>query len=162
MFNVFNIQLMRLAEWLIPTFLRKEVLMAFVTAIYTPLVALHNSFSNYRSAKFYQIAMNYQVCYLEAFLNDRFDYTNRGIYIDDPDDAVPALYLYQDAEDVPVYLYQDAEDVPVYLYQDAEVVGAVALDFIVMVPVAVAYDENEMRAMIATKLCGKKYSIQTY
>lgn len=95
-------------------------------------------------------------------MNDRFDYTQRRIYIGDPDNAVPVLYLYQDEEDSPVYLYQDVENVPVYLYQDDEYVGNVTLDFIVWVPIDVVFDENEMRAMIATKLSGKKYAIQTF
>lgn len=36
-------------------------------------------------------------------------------------------------------------------------------DFIVMVPIALVYDENEMRALVNTyKLAGKSYTIQTY
>lgn len=136
--------------------------MGIVKAMFAPLVTILNSFLAFRNAKFYQIEMNYQVCYLEAFLNDRFDFSQRRIYIGNPDDAVPPVYLYQDEEDQPIYLYQDVEANPVYMYQDDEYTGNIALDFIVWVPVDVVFDEAEMRAMIATKLSGKKYAVQTF
>lgn len=161
MYNGYNIQLNLLAQWLIPTLLRKPILMAFAKAIYAPLVTLHNLFLNYRKAKLYEIAMNYQTCYLEAFLNDRFDFTNRGIYIEDAE-TVDQVYLWQDAEDNPLYLYKDAENQPVYLYQDGESLGDILYDFVVYVPYGVVFDEEEMRAMIATKLSGKKYKIELY
>lgn len=159
--NVFNILLSLLQQWLIPTMLRKNVLMAIVQAIYAPLVALHNDFINYRRAKFYQIKINYQVCYLQDFLNDRFDYIQRRIYIDDAE-TVAQVYLYQDEEDAPIWLYQDVEDSPVYIFQDGESLGDILFDFVIFIPSSVQFEENEIRAMIATKLCGKMYKIELF
>jgi hypothetical protein len=160
--NVFNILLSKIQQWLIPTMLRQPVLMAFIQAIYTPLVALHNSFINYRSAKFYQIKMNYQVCYLASFLNDRFDSVQRRIYIDDAL-TVDQVYAYQDEEETPLWLYQDdEEETGTFLFQDGESLGDILFDFVVFIPSVVSYDENEVRAMIATKLCGKKYKIERF
>lgn len=161
MFNVFNIQPGLLAQWLIPTMLRHPILMAIVNAMYVPLAALHNTFLLFRTAKQYQIRMNYQTCYLEAFLNDRFDFSLRRIYIEDAE-TVDQVYLYQDEEDRPIYLYQDTENNPVYLYTEGESIGDLLNDFIVWVPIGVLFDENEMRAMIATKLCGKRYKIELF
>lgn len=160
-YNVFNININRLAQWLIPTRLRMPVLMAIVSAIVSPLISLHNLFLSYRKAKFYQIAMNYQTCYLEAFLNDRFDYTQRRIYIEDAETVDP-LYLYMRAEESPVYIYSRSEAQPVHVYTRGETLGDLTYDFIVWVPLDVVFDQNEMRAMIATKLCGKRYKIELF
>lgn len=136
-------------------------MMAFVKALFAPLVSLHNDFLLYRKAKLYEIEKNYKTCYLEAFLNDRFDFTSRRIYIDDAD-TVAQVYLWQDEEETPLYLYQDAEEQPVFLFQDGESLGDILYDFVVFVPYDVVFDENEMRAMIATKLAGKKYKIELF
>lgn len=161
MYNVFNINVNRLAEWLIPTRLRMPVLMALVKAIFSPIITLHNLFLSFRKAKFYQIAMNYQTCYLEAFLNDRFDFTQRRIFIEDAE-TVDALYLYMRDEENPVFLYRRSEALPVPVYTRGETVGDLTYDFIVWVPLDVVFDQNEMRAMIATKLCGKRYKIELF
>jgi len=162
MFNFFNIQFYLLAKWLVPIRLRTAVLMAFVKACFEPVIKLHNEFMTYRIAKKYEVKMNWQTCYMEAFLNDRFDAIARRIYIDDGPDGEQPLYIYQDAELQPLYLHQDIEAEPVYVFTEGEIVGDLLFDFIVFVPVSVAFNENEMRAMIATKICGKRYKIEIY
>lgn len=98
---------------------------------------------------------------MEAFLNDRFDFIGRGIFIEDSL-TVTTLYIFKRAEANPVWLYTRPEDIPVHVYTRGELMGNLTIDFIVWVPVGVPYDEAEMRAMIATKLCGKRYTIQTF
>lgn len=135
--------------------------MAFIKACFAPVISLHNQFLNYRKAKLYEIKMNYQVPYLEAFLNDRFDAIERRIYIDDAQ-TVNQIYLYQEEETKPLYLNQESENAPVYLYTEGETIGDLWNDFIVYVPVSVAFSESELRAMIATKWCGKRYKIEHF
>ncbi len=106
--------------------------------------------------------MNWQTCYVEAFLNDRFDTVARRIYIDDAPDGEPGVYIFQDDELEPLYLHQDSENEPVYLFTEGETVGDLLYDFIVFVPVGVVFNESEMRAMIATKICGKRYKIEIF
>lgn len=161
MFNFFNIQFNYLGDWLIPIRLRTAVLMAFVRACFTPIVMLHNDFLLYRKAKLYEIKMNYQVCYLEAFLNDRFDSILRRIYIDDAQTA-EQIYLYQDVEDKDEGLYTDAEDSPLYLFTEGETIGDLLNDFIVYVPIGVMFSESELRAMLSSKLAGKRYKIELF
>ncbi len=159
--NVFNIQFNKLSKWLIPTFLRSDVLMSIVSAVYAPIVALHNLFLQYRKSKFYEIAMNYQTCYLESFLNDRFDFTGRRIYIDDAPVGA-STFLYMQVEERPVVIAMRSEIAPQYMYTRGESGGDILYDFIVYVPVSVQYDEVEIRAMLATKICGKRYKVQTF
>lgn len=161
MFNFFNIQFYLLAEWLIPIRLRTSVLVAFIKSCFVPVILLHNDFMNYRKAKLYEVKMNYQVVYLEAYLNDRFDAIERRIYIGDAQIA-SQIYLYQEVEEKPVPLYQESENNPVYLYTEGETMGDLLNDFIVFVPVSVVFTESEMRAMIATKWAGKRYKIELF
>jgi hypothetical protein len=161
MFSVYNIVLNRLAEWLIPTRLRTSVLLAIVKACYTPFINLHNDFLLYRKAKKYELAMNYQVCYLESFLNDRFDFTQRRIYIEDAKNH-PAKYIHQLAELKPLVIFARSESNHEAIYTRGENLGDYANDFVIFIPVSVVFDEKEIRAMIATKLSGKRYKIETF
>lgn len=107
------------------------------------------------------MAMNYQVCYLEAFLNDRFDFTDRRIYIEDAENQ-ETLYIYTRAELNPVWLYTRAEDIPQPVYTRGESNGDYLNDFVIWIPYGVVFDEAELRAMVATKLAGKRYKIELF
>jgi hypothetical protein len=159
--NNYDIDWKRMARWNTPAKLLNPRMLNWLYGFIYPIVLIHITFKKYRKAKLYEIAMNYQVCYLESFLNDRFDFTQRRIYIEDAQ-TVDQVYLYQDEELQPLYLYQDDEDQPVYLYQDGESLGDILYDFVVFVPASTTFDQNEMRAMIATKLCGKHYKIELF
>lgn len=162
MYNeVFNISFKKLANWLVPTSLRKPILRAFVDAAFSALIILFNSFSRYRDAKKYELDINYETCRIEAFLNDRFDLSLRRIYIDDSENG-EVIYLYQDEEEKPQLVYQPAEDVPLYIYTDGESIADVYNDFIVYVPAVLNISEAELRAMISTKISGKRYKIETF
>lgn len=126
-----------------------------------PLVLIHNNFIRYREAKLYELFINYQTCYLEIFLNDRFDKTERRIYIDDAQNQ-DTVYLYLRDELNPVNLYTRSEDNAVALYTRGESNGDLLNDFIVYVPVDVVFQEPELRAMIANNLSGKRYKIELF
>lgn len=161
MLSSYNIDWKRLVRWNVIAHLLQPLRLIWFNGLISPLIFVHGAFIRYRDSKLYEIRMNYQVCYLESFLNDRFDFTDRRIYIQDAE-TVEQLYLYKDEEEEPVYLYLESEDTPVYLYTDGEILGDQVNDFIVFVPAGVVFSEDEMRAMIATKLCGKRYKIQVF
>ena len=161
LYNYYDINFYVLAEWLTPRWLRKEAFLILIKACIYPLVLIHNAFIRYRDAKLYEMAMNYQVCYMEAFLNDRFDFINRGIYIEDAENE-ETIYIYQRDELTPLFIYERSEDLPQSVFTRGESNGDYINDFVVFVPIGLVFDEAEMRAMIATKLCGKRYKIQTY
>lgn len=161
MFNVYNIVLNKLAEWLVPTYLRNGVMMAFVKACFAPLVVLQNDFLLYRKSKLYEIEMNYQVCYLESFLNDRFDFIQRRIYIEDASSKT-SKFIYRSAENKPFLIYKRSENKPATIYTRGESIGDFTNDFIIFIPVEISFDEKEIRAMLFTKLSGKRYKIETF
>lgn len=160
-FNPFNIDFFKLIIWLIPKRLRKTNVTIIFQACIFPLLYVHDRLIKYRDAKLYELKITSQVCYLERLLNDRYDYTQRRIYITDAAWHLP-LFLYQEDELKPVFLFKETETKPVPLFTEGES-GAVLNDFVVMVPASVSYSEIEMRSLIDRfKLFGTKYTIQTF
>lgn len=155
MSNFFNIDYNTLVRWLLPVPLRKRLILAWLQALVWPVVLLYQAHRRYREANLYRLSISPQVCYLEKLLNDRYDRTDRRIYIDDAIDR-PPLYLFQDAENKPVYLGSRP------LYRENEF-GLNLDDFVVYVPVIVIFEFNEMRSLIDLyKLAGTRYSIQFF
>ncbi len=160
-YNSYDINFYKLAHWVTPRWLRKSSFLILIRSCLYPLVLIHNAFKQYRDAKLYELSINAQVCYLEAFLNDRFDYTQRRIYIDDVA-TVPGLHIYTRAEATPILFYRRSEANPVPVFTRAEVMSNYTYDFIVYVPIGVVFQEPEMRAMIAGNLSGFYYKIELF
>jgi hypothetical protein len=133
---------------------------AWLKSLCAPGVWLYGLFLEARDAFLYEIGHNGQVCRLRKMLNDKFDSTERRIYIADSEPVSP-VYLFRDAELKPVYIYTEGEDSPVYLRRDEELNAGGS--FIVFVPEDLVYDEIRMRNRIDNfKLAGKGYTIQTF
>ena len=157
--KIYDLNVDRLGVWLLNKVNRKAGILVLVKALLSPLIWLHDYFIRYRKAKLYQLMISSQVCYLERLLNDRYDFTARRIYIDD---AIwhQAWYLYQDEELKPEWLYQEGENNPVWLYSENEA-GELKDDFVVFVPAAMDFDENEMRSLLDNyRLFGTHYKIE--
>lgn len=136
---------------------------AWLYSLIQPLIELYAIFSSYRIQALYTLSFTGQVIYLEKLLNDTFNNGGTEIFIEDGSLKI-APFLFNTAEDAePFFVYNTAEtDEPnTYLYNTAEYTGN--LDFIVKVPVALVFDENQMKSLINKyKLAGKNYTIQTY
>ena len=139
-----------------------DIYLAWMKALLSPIISNYNAFIQYRKDALYKVSFNGQIIYLEHILNDTFDNINRGIYIDNVADNRHD-YFYNKVELKPnVYLYNLSEGGPhLYLKNKAEYSNL--YDFIVMVPTAVTFDNNAMKALVNYyKLAGKRYTIQTY
>lgn len=159
--NIYTIQLNKLREWLIPTMLRTPIALAIAKAGYKPLLTLYNDFVRFRKNKFYDIQINFQVCWLENFLNDRFDAKFKRIHIEDAEQGDP-IFIHKREEAKPFVLKKRSEAAPQYIYTRGESIGDLMNDFIIYVPEDVVINENELRAMLSKKICGKRYKIQNY
>lgn len=158
---IYVVNFARLLRMWMPIDLQVKSWMCWLTALISPLNDVYQNFLQFRKTKLYELSITPQVCYLEGMLNNRYDYTQRRIYIAEAK-QFPPLYLYTDDELKPIYLYTDPEDQPVYLYTDAEG-GIEADDFIIMVPAALIFNQDEMRS-ITTVYClaGMKFKIQLF
>lgn len=109
-----------------PTFLRKEVLVAFIHILKSPIISIYNNWLKMRKAQLYKIEHTGQVCYLRKSLNDSFDVSLRRIYIGNGN-QYKRQYIYTRAEGKPKYLGK------MYLRSRTDYADT-GVDFIVFVP----------------------------
>lgn len=154
----FDVDIRKLAVQLLPTFLRGATMQAYVKALVKPISDVHYQFVMKRKDNLYIMAHNGQKCYLRAVLNDKYDFDQRRIQIDDGN-LFDAEYIYTDAEiDANPFL---AKYLTLVLYQDGDL-GDTAVDFYVRVPEDIYYNEYEMKYLIDFyKLASKRYKIVT-
>lgn len=147
-------------EQLLPINRRRFRNIAFLKFLSKPIRTLITDFTNFYVKKRYDLAFNGQVVYLEHVLNDFFDEVDRGIYISDSPEAAESNYLFNEVEgNEETYLFNVSElQSPLYLYNQQEL--TFWPDFIVNVPAAVSFNNNQMTALINRyKLAGKNYII---
>lgn len=160
--NWYRIDYSKLIRLLLPVRLRKLATIAFIRALTLPVSSLHASFMAYRNDANYKINHNSQVCYLQAVLNDNFDFVQRRIYITDSEILDWTRFLWKESEDKPIMLYEDSY----FMLNSENFIGADSIDFVVFVPSdlgLVLDDYNRMNAFLRYyKLAGKRYIIQEY
>ncbi len=149
----YNLNINRLVELLTPTFLRKEKMLAWLRALHFPLIKVLDDFNFNRNQNLYNLAHNGQVCHLRKALNDRFDVAERRIKIADGN-KYKRQYIYTLGEQKPKYLGV------MYLRQNTDY-SDTGVDFIVLIPRDLIYNEYEMKALIEFyKLASKRYKIE--
>lgn len=151
--NIYDIAYQKLRAWITPDILLKPRLMALLQVLSYPIEGIYQAFNRYRLAKRYQLKISPQVCYLEMMLNDRYDFVQRRIRIEDSLDK-PPLYLFQSSENKPVFLGTQ------YLFTNGEA-GDIKDDFVVKVPMDINFENAEMLSLLKNfKLASVKPKIQ--
>ena len=150
--RIFELNLRRLVILLLPTFLRKSRLVAWMQILIAPLEQLQYDFGLKRNSDLVTLTHNGQKCYLRKILNDTFDQTLRRIRIEDMI-HFNAVYIYTDSENQPVYLEEK------YLYTSGEM-QVNGVNFSVHIPNELRAREVEIKALIeAYKIASKRYII---
>lgn len=150
----YNIQLNILSAQLMITSIRKVATMSLVRALVKPIFTLNYRWMRRRENNLYILDHNGQVCYLRGALNDKFDFTQRRIYIDGTGADEDRIYVYTPGELRPKYLGN------IFLRPSLEYAG-VGADFIVYVPSEImAVQSFEVIATIELyRAGGKRYLI---
>ncbi len=151
----FNIDYNRLGILMLPTFLRKPILVSYVQALLAPIADLHYKWKVKRElVDWYKLKHTGQVCYLRKVLNDTLDVSERRMYIEDGN-AFPRKYIYTKAENKPIFLGN------MFIYQNSEYTDT-GVDFIVRAPQEIINTRiHELNALITFyKLASKRYKIQ--
>lgn len=157
--KVYNIDYDKLTAWLVPAYIRKSRLLAYLRIVIAGVSFLYMDFLRYRKAKLYDLMITPQVCYLEMLLNDRYDFIQRRIRIVDSLDK-PPFYIYRTDEAKPKYIRRTDEAAPRYIYTAGES-GMLTDDFVVRVPAGIVFEEAEMRSLVKSyKLAGTRFKIQ--
>ena len=150
----YSIDFRKLVVSLTLTGLRKFRIVSFLTALITPLQNLHYAWKTLRVSNLYKIEYTGQVCYLRGALNDRFDPSQRRIYIDGTGGNSEPTYVYTPAENQTKYLGK------LFLRNSLEFADTGA-DFRVFVPREIVNQSSyELRALIDFyRLGGMRYLI---
>lgn len=158
--NYYNISFPRLVLLLLPTMLRQNLIVAFITALVRPLTLIHGKFDAYRLE--IDTSVNSQVCYLEYLLNDTYDYYDRRIIIRDAPINYDDFFLF-DSETGKAVLLSDAGAGDASLWVDSGKLGTTNADFDVVFPLGYALSDSEQKALKQlisnNKLASKKYNI---
>ncbi|MDO5609076.1 MAG: hypothetical protein Q4G08_11545 [Capnocytophaga sp.] len=149
--KIFELDIKKLSVLLLPTFLRKRKMTAWVQSLVAPLVTLQYGFVQKRKTDLYKIAHNGQVCFLKKALNDTFDTQKRRITIVGGN-QYSRFYIYTQGENKTVFLGKK------YLRNRTDFADT-GVDFIVEVPVE-TYQQHEMESLINFyRLAAKRYKI---
>jgi hypothetical protein len=156
--KIFNVDYKKLEMWLTPFDLRKSKLTAFLDALVSGVRHCYKDFRKYRKYIDYWLGITTQVCFMEKALNDKYDPLQRRIRIDDPFERLATPFFLK-IENKPVTVYTKAEDNPLVLFTKKET-SLFTVDFIVIVPLDLVFDETEMTAfVIYIKLVTRTFQI---
>jgi hypothetical protein len=128
----YKIDFNRLGILLLPTFLRKQNLVAFIQTLLLPIDSLYYIWYNWRIDNIIKIEHSGQVCYLRKILNDEFDPVRRKIRLESGN-LFETTYIYTVGEGKDVLLYTENENKTIWLRTESETADS-GLDFIVWVP----------------------------
>jgi hypothetical protein len=150
----YNINWKKLVVLNQPTFLRKNVMVAFLRVLVEPINRLYYQWFIYRRDNLYKLAHNGQVCYLRKVLNDRFDPSQRRIYIGNGN-KYDKNFIYTNPEQKPEFLGK------IYLRQRSDYADT-GVDFVVYAPTELLDTNNyEFKALINYyKEGAKRYKIE--
>lgn len=153
----FNIDWDIIVKYLTPPILATIFNLSFIRALIFPIKELNNTFNQFRNDTFYKLCRNGQVCYLQATLNDAFDYELRRIRIEDSGTELLTT-IHPDSDEKPIML-QDDETGAFMLHNDSAYGGD--YDFIIVVPFKITFgQEQRLRALVEYyKLVGKRYDL---
>jgi hypothetical protein len=149
--------------WLNHPLLNRSNLFNFLRCLVAPVVYIKNSFDTYKKETDYKIKITSQTVYLERALNDKFDYSERRIYIKNIVKQISLRLFDRDAwdqisDDEKIYLNDRADNDPVNLYdRETSGLGGIA----VYVPFILT-DQQRIKMnslMNYYKLLGKRHII---
>ena len=160
---MYSIDFVKLVNNLLPWFLRKPVMKAWLQSLSVTISDLYSQFISFTEAKRWEASLTGQVAVMEIMLNTEFydDGSLRRIFISD-NDLEERAYLFNLSEQQdPVYLYNLAEgEDPVYLTNLEE---RITIDFTVWVPDTLVFDINYMTGLVLKyKMAGPTFEIKTY
>lgn len=156
--KLYQIDFKRLVLLLLPTFLRRPRLFAFLCALTFGVAELHVRFLKLRDSDLLRIRRNGQVCYLRGLLNDELDPVNRQIKIRDAADEGDWVYAMDESEAYQLLI----DGTGTMVYDETLIIANTAFIYI-LVPWKKEEENlnNRLRSYLKEyKLLSKKYMIR--
>ena len=156
----------KLVILLLPTFLRRPVLMAWLRAMAYPLQQLHDRHQAARTQRLYELRHTSQICFIKDALNNEFgitDYAN-GFEIEDINAPGEWVWIYDENVD----RFDDEQhmlfDDPTFIHNISAILPPTSA-FFVLVPQSITIDEtNEARIRSIVnkyRLASRTFEIKT-
>lgn len=156
--NYYNISFSRLAVFLIPSLLRLKIVVATADALVRPLGGVFRKFEAF--TKSLDTSVNSQVCYMEAIINNAYDYYERRIFIRDAPINYDDFFVF-DENNINGVMLPDDDDAK--LWVDNGKLGTTIADFEIVFPKGFSLSGNEIKSLSqvlnSNKLASKKYRI---
>lgn len=153
--SIYGIGYNRLGVLMLPTKLRQKGIISLVGAMMKPLSVLHTQFILFSDNLVTPV--NSQTCKMEAMLNDKYDYYNRGIKVVDVEFAENEYFLH---DDIPILV----GDTDTTNWFDDACLGNSAIDFEILFPSGYDYTDDEIRQIRqlvnSHKLASKNFKIR--
>lgn len=150
----YKINFDKLVVLLLPTFLRKSRIIAFLSLFSIQLTKLYNAWLVKKIEDEIWLNHNSQVCYLRKILNDEFDDLQRRITITDGQ-LYERQYLYTIGEKKPKYFGK------IYLRQSSDYADT-GIDFFVNLPKEININQNQYKLEASInryRLASKRYKV---
>ena len=164
----YNIDYSQLMLLLLPVLLRNDLVKIFITSLVKPLDSLNNKFGSFIQSR--QTNISAQKCYMQAMLNDEFDFSKRRIRVNTAPIDFFYFLLHTEEYAKPMMISKENLDemgdpnnfIIRLLNRDGQI-GAGNADFDVVLPIGYTLsteEEKRMRVLInRNKITPKKYNI---
>ena len=157
----YNVDVYKLAAYLLPPFLRKKKLFSFFSVLLYPFFLLVQNLKNFRKSCIYKLNANGQVIYIEKYLNDYFNLEYKDIYITDSENNIPNVSVLYPGEAITMAVYPLESGDMLFLLSGTE--SLKEEDYIVNVPSYLQERINEITTLVEyNKPAGRKYTIKIY
>ena len=155
----YNINYSLLVVLLTPTMLRNNIETALLTSLVKPLDSLNNDFNAYVQSL--ETKTKAQTCYMQAMLNDEFDFNERRIRVRTAAIDFDYYLLWKENQNKPIKVFRDGFT-PYILSRDG-LIGTNNVDFEIVFPRGYTLSVSELRYLRTlvnqNKLASKKYAI---
>lgn len=156
----YNTNYSLLVTLLLPIRLRKNITAILLRSLVRPLELISESFIEYIEALV--VSANSQVCYMEAMINDEFDFIERRIKIRTTDVDLEALITWKKTTNKRILIPSHNTDQRFLLNAKGQI-GANGKDFEIVFPLGYTLSESEMTKLKQIvnrhKLSTKKYIV---
>ena len=133
----------KLVILLLPTFLRRPVLMAWLRAMVYPLQTLHDRYQAARTQRMYELCHTSQICFIKDALNKEFGITDyaAGFEIEDINAPGNWVWIYDENverfDDEQHMLFEE----PTWIHDTSSILPPTSA-FTVLVPAHITIDET--------------------
>jgi hypothetical protein len=159
---IYNVDFLRLVQWLVPPYLRQANTMNWLKVLVTPIITLYSNWRRYYNDVNARIAITPQVCFLEGACNDAIDPVERRIYFEDtPGYLVQLIHTDEAQNPFRLFIENYGHNAQIINIHDDSAYDGNGVDFNVLVPFVIDMaQEYRLRSILQTyKLAGKSFKI---